>query len=338
MSQRAKVLWVIALAILPLVALSGFTIWQQYLRDEGMVSAERTYFAQATALAAEHFLDGQVAAARGSDAADKPSVGPAKIVDGKPTVLITAAGGRVVPVPTERFAQGLMQKISSPLLDLTVIDSEGQAFIRGDQEVKDLVKLDGPHVNAALGGKSGAAIAPFGERSSLIAYAPVGTYGWIVLLTEPTVSAFASARRQVLERGAVLAVILAVVGALGWTLAGRLSTAYQSAVQARAEAERLSRDLKRAVHARDEFLAAASHDLRNPLSTIQAAAELLERSTEQGGLTKERIATCSEHILSASRRMAALLDAFLDVSRLEAGKPLELNKQRCDLVPRVRQV
>src|SRR4249920_3269450 len=117
MSQRAKVLWVIALAIFPLVALSGFTIWQQYLRDEGMVSAERTYFAQATALAAEHFLDGQVAAARGSsDAADKPLVGPAKIVDGKPAVLITVPGGRVVPVPTERFAQGLMQKISSPLL------------------------------------------------------------------------------------------------------------------------------------------------------------------------------------------------------------------------------
>src|SRR5258706_12478130 len=64
MSQRARVLWVIGLAILPLVALSGFTIWQQYLRDEFVVSTERTYFAQATAYAAEAFLDGHVAAAR----------------------------------------------------------------------------------------------------------------------------------------------------------------------------------------------------------------------------------------------------------------------------------
>ena len=64
MSQRAKVLWVIALAVFPLVALSGFTIWQQYLRDEFVVSTERTYFAQATAYAAEAFLDGHVAAAR----------------------------------------------------------------------------------------------------------------------------------------------------------------------------------------------------------------------------------------------------------------------------------
>src|SRR5258705_4423068 len=64
MSQRAKVLWVIPLAIFPLVALSGFTIWQQYLRDTFVVSTERTYFAQATAYAAEAFLDGHVAAVR----------------------------------------------------------------------------------------------------------------------------------------------------------------------------------------------------------------------------------------------------------------------------------
>jgi signal transduction histidine kinase len=323
MSQRAKVLSVIALAVLPLVALSGFTIWQQYLRDEGMVSAERTYFAQATALAAEHFLDGQVAAARGPDKADKPSLGPAKIVDGKPAVLITTAGGRAVPVPTERFAQGLMQKISSPLLDLTVIDSERQAFIRGDQEVKDLVKLEGPYIDAALGGKSGAVIAPFGERSSLIAYAPV--------------SVFASAHRQVLERSAVVAVILAVIAALGWTLAGRLSSAYQTALQARAEAERLAGDLKRALHARDEFLAAASHDLRNPLSTIQSAAELLERSLDDPQM-RDRAASCGDHIQSAAKRMAQQLDAFLDVSRLEAGRPLELKKRTYDLMPLVRQV
>ena len=38
MSQRAKVLWVIVLAVIPLVALSGFTIWQQYLRDEALLA------------------------------------------------------------------------------------------------------------------------------------------------------------------------------------------------------------------------------------------------------------------------------------------------------------
>jgi len=398
MTQRSRVLWVIGLAILPLVALSGFTIWQQYLRDQFVVSTERTYFAQATAYAAEAFLDGNVAAARalarhpalarprqgeeldaflkavaadnpdwqgigvvGPDGktvagslgelqikpGDRPAVSPA-LIDrrtGKPTVVIavpleSGEGGRgalIVPLPTERFASTLMGKIGSPLVDLTVVDAQARAFISSDA-ARSLTKLQGAAIDAVLAGKTGSDIAPFGDRKSLIAYAPVSTYGWGVLLTESTVTAFAPARRQVLERGAVLAVILAVVGALGWTLAGRLSAAFQSAVQARAEAERLSQDLKRAVHARDEFLAAASHDLRNPLSTIQAAGELLERSTEPGSLSRERVATSSGHILSASRRMAAQLDAFLDVSRLEAGRPLELNKQRCDLVPLVRQM
>ena len=322
MSQRAKVLWVIALAIVPLIALSGFTIWQQYLRDEAMVSAERTYFAQAIALAAEHFLEPQ----------GKGPVSPARMVDGKPTVLIAGA-----PVPTERFAQGLMAKISSPLIDLTVIDSERQAFIRGDTALKELAKVEGPYAEAVLGGKAGAVVAPFNGRSALVAYAPVGNYGWGVLLTEPTVSAFAPARRQVLERSAVLAVIMAVIGALGWTLAGRLSAAYQTSVQARAEAERLASDLKRALHARDEFLAAAGHDLRNPLSTIQSAAELLERAADDPNM-RDRVMSCAAHIQSAAKRMAQQLDAFLDVSRLEAGRPLELKKRKHDLMPLVRQV
>ncbi len=322
MSQRAKVLWVIALAVIPLVALSGFTIWQQYLRDEALISSERTYFAQAAALAAEHFLE----------AHGKGPVSPARMIDGKPAVRIGDA-----PVPTERFAQGLMSKISSPLIDLTVIDAERQAFIRGDQSVRELVKIEGPHVDAVLSGRSGVATAQFNGRASLIAYAPVGNYGWGVLLTEPTVSAFATARRQVLERSAVVAVILAVIGALGWTLAGRLASAYQTAVQARAEAERLAGDLKRALHARDEFLAAASHDLRNPLSTVQSAAELLERSLDDPNM-RDRVASCADHIQSATKRMAQQLDAFLDVSRLEAGRPLELKKRSHDLMPLVRQI
>jgi len=361
MSQRAKVLWVISLAILPLVALSGFTIWQQYLRDEFVVSTERTYFAQATAFSAEAFLDGQVAVARAKGqpagpaelndrpwvkdaiASGKPVVGPAFVdpASGNVTLLIAVPvgnGGAVLaPVPAEHFAQKLMSKIGSPLVDLTVIDSQRQAFIRADSVVKDPVRIQEPYVDAVLAGRTGTEIAPFGERSSLIAYAPVGSYGWGVLLSEPTVTAFAPARRQVLERGAVLAVILAVVGALGWTLAGRLSAAYQSALQARAEAERLSGDLKRALHARDEFLAAASHDLRNPLSTIQSAAELLERSLDDPQM-RDRAASCSDHIQSAAQRMAQQLEAFLDVSRLEAGRPLELKKRTHDLMPLVRQV
>jgi hypothetical protein len=94
------------LAILPLVALSGFTIWQQYLRDEGMVSAERTYFAQATRSPPSTSLTVRSAVRAGAEAQGKALVSPARIIDGKPTVLVTVSiDGRqspiVVPVPTE---------------------------------------------------------------------------------------------------------------------------------------------------------------------------------------------------------------------------------------------
>jgi signal transduction histidine kinase len=396
MSQRARVLWVIGLAIVPLVALSGFTIWQQYLRDQFIVATERTNFAQAAAYAAEAFLDGQVAAmraltrhpavarARGGEeleaalrqaAADnpdwqsvgvagpdgnavagvlggrvtlagRPAVSPALIdrVSGKPSVVISvplepaapARGALVVSLPTERFAANLMARIGAPLVDLNVVDAQGQPFVNADA-ARGLARLDNPAVEEVLTGRSGSVVAPLNGTSALIAYAPVTKYGWGVLLTEPAVSAFATAHRQVLERAAVVAVILAVVGALGWTLAGRLALAFQNSLQARGEAERLSQDLKRALHTRDEFLAAASHDLRNPLSTIQAAAELLARA-DPGALGRERLQSAAEHILSAARRMGELLDGFLDVTRLEAGKPLELKKRPCDLAPLVRQV
>jgi len=396
MSQRARVLWVICLAIVPLVALSGFTIWQQYRRDQFIVATERTNFAQAAAYAAEAFLDGQVAAMRaltrhpavararggeeleavlrqaaadhpdwqsigvaGSDGnavagvlggpharSDKPSVSPALIDrrSGLPSVAISvpldpaapARGALVVSLPTERFAARLVAKIGAPLVDLNVVDPQGRPFVNADA-ASGLARLDNPAVDAVLAGRSGSVTAPLAGTDALIAYAPVANYGWGVLLTEPAVSAFATARRQVLERSAVVAVILAVVAALGWTLAGRLSLAFQNALQARAEAERLSGDLKRALHTRDEFLAAASHDLRNPLSTIQAAAELLARS-DAATLGRERLQSAAEHILSASRRMSDLLDGFLDVTRLEAGKPIELKKRACDLAPLVRQV
>src|SRR5687768_4727025 len=63
MSQRGRVLWVIVLAILPLVVLSGFGLWQQLEHEEEQIAAERLQLAQAAAFATAAFLEGQVATA-----------------------------------------------------------------------------------------------------------------------------------------------------------------------------------------------------------------------------------------------------------------------------------
>jgi signal transduction histidine kinase len=173
-------------------------------------------------------------------------------------------------------------------------------------------------VDAVLRGESGSLRVQHKGVDTLVAFAPVATYGMGVLISESVETAFAPARRQAWLRGSALASLVLVVLLLAWIVGGRLAAMYE--------------DLQRALGTRDDFLASASHDLRNPLSAIQGAGETLARSLElTGEVPPERLQACIAHIRSASRRMAKLLDGFLDVAQLQLGRPLELDKQRADV-------
>ena len=81
----------------------------------------------------------------------------------------------------------------------------------------------------------------------------------------------------------------------------------QQLVQARDEAER-------AVAAKSRFLAAASHDLRQPVQALMCFASLLD------GQLQGRSALATLRLLETSLdNVKGLLDALLDVSRLDAG-------------------
>jgi PAS domain S-box-containing protein len=73
--------------------------------------------------------------------------------------------------------------------------------------------------------------------------------------------------------------------------------------------------LKQAVHDRDQMVAVVSHDLRNPLGTVSAAAELLIELD----LPEEKKAEQLQIIRRASQRMNRLIEDLLDVSRIEGG-------------------
>ena len=78
---------------------------------------------------------------------------------------------------------------------------------------------------------------------------------------------------------------------------------------------RAQEGLRQAVRARDEVVAVVSHDLRNPLGTIAAAAGLL---LELDVTTEKR----REHlrlIVRAADRMNRLIGDLLDVARIESG-------------------
>lgn len=78
------------------------------------------------------------------------------------------------------------------------------------------------------------------------------------------------------------------------------------------EAERALRD---AVHARDQTMAVVSHDLRNPLGSVSAAAELLLDVP----LAEDRRRQQLEIIRRAADRMDHLIQDLLDVARIEGG-------------------
>ena len=73
--------------------------------------------------------------------------------------------------------------------------------------------------------------------------------------------------------------------------------------------------LREADRRKDEFLAMLSHELRNPLAPIGAAAELLQRTKLDDGMLKRT----SQIIGRQVKHMTALIDDLLDVSRVTRG-------------------
>jgi signal transduction histidine kinase len=80
------------------------------------------------------------------------------------------------------------------------------------------------------------------------------------------------------------------------------------------ETEEKSRQLELANLARSRFLAAASHDLRQPLHTLSLYAAALKLHAADG--TTGEIA---RHINKALASLSALVDSLLDISKLDAG-------------------
>jgi PAS domain S-box-containing protein len=101
----------------------------------------------------------------------------------------------------------------------------------------------------------------------------------------------------------------------------------QAIERAQQERERMLVELTSASQAKDEFLAMLGHELRNPLSPIVTALELmrLRDGDQQLGHARER-----EIIQRQVEHLVRLVDDLLDVSRVTRGK-IELKFERVEL-------
>ena len=87
---------------------------------------------------------------------------------------------------------------------------------------------------------------------------------------------------------------------------------------------------------KSRFVSMVSHEIRNPLNGILAAAQILERYSEKW--TKERKQEFFQRIKTGSKKLTELLDDVLFIGKSEAGKlevksePLDLEKFSRELV------
>jgi len=109
----------------------------------------------------------------------------------------------------------------------------------------------------------------------------------------------------------------------------RLNTALETRVTER------TRALEQALQARSRFLAAASHDLRQPMATVTLLLNLLRDSVQSND--RPALQALSQRLDTACATMNRLLSGLLDLSRLDDGG-LVVRRQAVALQPLLQDV
>src|SRR6185369_9322922 len=87
------------------------------------------------------------------------------------------------------------------------------------------------------------------------------------------------------------------------------------------ENAQLYRKAQDAIHARNEFLSIASHELRTPITSLTMALQSIGMALESGrGADRQTMGRLIERASRQGARLIRLCNDLLDVSRLHAGR------------------
>ena len=195
--------------------------------------------------------------------------------------------------------------------------------------------LGAPAVDALYGGKLRGWLPATGvaRNNGLIAsVSPVPDFSDLRVLTVQTEASVLEAWRARSEQvGALILLVAAILlsgGALvRWQvrkLQAMTAELEASQVQLTARVSEATRELaaqkdeaERANHAKSRFLAAASHDLRQPMHALALFANDLQRQVRTG--TSGELGRLAEQIATSTSLLGQMLDSLLDISRLDVG-------------------
>ena len=269
---------------------------------------------------------------------DQPVVGPAETSErtgalslplAVPINFVNGARGVLIATLTTAKLDGVLRSEGDAAgVRLLLLDSGGNVIASAGGTVPPALDAwrGQPPAEAALRGESGTSRtdSPL-DDDTLVAYAPVPGVGWGILAAQPAAAAFGSIQRQLTQQIALIVIAATLLGLVAWYLGGRLKQSYEREIGALARV--------------DDFVTAASHDLKNPLTTIKSRAQLLRRRVAR--LNVPDVAGLDEGLASidtAATRLSAQVDELLDVARLRTNRALELRRQSVDLVGLVRAV
>ncbi len=99
----------------------------------------------------------------------------------------------------------------------------------------------------------------------------------------------------------------------------------------------LYREAQEAVKTREVFLSVASHELKTPLTSLSGNAQLLERRVLRESSLNERDRRALRVIVEQSARLQKMIEALLDISRLQNGQ-LSIQRAPMDLSALTRRI
>jgi signal transduction histidine kinase len=156
-----------------------------------------------------------------------------------------------------------------------------------------------------------------------ITYPVHGPSGNILGLIGYTVSRGESSKEPVILVAAALMVILS----LSFYFVFLLRRSFME-IRGHKETALILRDSDRM---KSHFISTAAHELRTPLSSISGYVELLLHPEIIGGIDTDTQREFLEEISAKTEALCTLVDDLLDVSRIESGCPIPLERQPCDV-------
>jgi signal transduction histidine kinase len=235
------------------------------------------------------------------------------IVDGDVKYVLTAA------LTPQSIGDALYHPERRDNWIATVLDSE-KTIVGITLQPERTIGLKSALVDQASEGTIGVGVGVLGERRAYL-FAQSPTTKWWAGAVMPVDVLYGPLRSAALDIGVLALIAGAITLGLTLFLARRVEEEAQRTEAGRTE------NLERSVHVassalraaevasaeKSYFLAAVSHDLRQPLQVVQSAVHLLSRDVPPSS------ARLIQHIEAAVRSSSALLNALLDITRIESG-------------------